>query len=299
MTPLIGLVLMFIALALALSYVLFGMHFPSRKRESGKGISLLVPFNSKEEIRIRTWEWLKEYWKHELPGVQIVIGHDHAEDLPFSKTTAVNDAAQRADGDIFVILDSDGYLPGSVIHHCAEEIREARKNDFPLWFVPYRNFFRLNQETSTKVLESSPEDPLRPLCPPPPEQIDRIEVKSSHGHWYGALIQIMPREAFELVGGMDPRFRNWGSEDISFMRAVDCLYGKHKTTKNCVFHLWHPRIGFTYLTRTWGEKYPPRRNELLGNRYRLAVGDRQRMADLVAEGFADSVREEEEHERGI
>jgi hypothetical protein len=82
---------------------------------------------------------------------------------------------------------------------------------------------------------------------------------------------------------MDPRFRGWGSEDVSFMRAVDCLYAPHKSTPNCVFHLWHPKIGTVWPTRRWEGQDEPRTNEHLGMRYRNAMGDRERMRALGSE----------------
>jgi predicted glycosyltransferase involved in capsule biosynthesis len=62
-------------------------------------------------------------------------------------------------------------------------------------------------------------------------------------HHYGALILIMPRAAFEAAGGMDERFRGWGAEDVSFVHAVDTLYGRHRTLDASAHHLFHQTLG--------------------------------------------------------
>ena len=56
-------------------------HHHHERREH---ISLLVPFRAADEERERIWHWLHEYWRHELPGAEIVRGRD--DDYPFSKT---------------------------------------------------------------------------------------------------------------------------------------------------------------------------------------------------------------------
>jgi len=182
-----------------------------------------------------------------LPEAEIRTGTDFS--VPFSKTTAVNNAASKASGDIYVIIDADCYMRPEPIIAAAKAIRMpvARTS-----FVAhsYRHFYRLTDEASRLVLKSDPGEPFRFSDPPAPWEIENID-SSSFGHWFGALIQIMPREAFELVGGMDERFHGWGGEDVAFMQALDTLYARHKTTDNEVLHLWHPNIGSAWHTRKW------------------------------------------------
>lgn len=270
--------------------------------ERGEGISFLVPFRPDNDIRDETWAWLKEHYHFLLPGSEIVVGVDDGCD-PFSKSMAVNDAASRARGDVFVIMDADCLISPGVIEECAKKIRRARgpirgrrrlrhhDEDLDLgrrhlWFVPYRRFWRLNKFFSRIIIDSDPRRDVR-IDEPPDESLLDSWTGVSSGHHWGALILIMPREAFELVGGMDPRFRSWGSEDVSFMWAVDTLYGKHRTSDNPVFHLWHPRHGGdTHVTRFW-KGGTAGQNNALAMRFRAALGDRARMRRLVDEGFAE------------
>ena len=277
----------------------------------GRGISLLVPFHSSSDNdqRVVNWRWLREYWEAHLPGAELVIGDD--TDVPFSKAVAMNRAAAQAKGDIFVLLDADCYVSPEVIVNCAGEIREARNEGHRLWFVPYRMFYRLTKESSNRVLISSPKNPLQ--FSTPPHETEVLDTASSQiGHWYGAMLQIMPREAFETVGGMDPRFRGWGGEDHAFMRAVDTLYWKHKATNNQVLHIWHPMISpegvqewVSWRDRMWVGQTSSGDNDALSGRYYGAHRDVARMRKLVEEGFEferrrieeRKCREREERER--
>jgi hypothetical protein len=251
-----------------------------RSNSQGKGITLLVPFRSDGDRRSQTWEWLRAYWQAWLPEAEIVEGHDGH--FPFCKTAAANEAFRRSGGDVVVILDADCYIDSEVILSCARQIRSARRRGRRLWFIPYRHFYRLTDQASLLVLSSAPEDPYRFSSPPPADDTEESSGQSV-GHWFGALIQIMPREAFVAAGGMDERFAGWGGEDISFMNAVDTLYARHRTTRNQTLHLWHPHIGTVHLEREWEGQAEPGSNNPLTTRYQGAFGRPDRMRALTRE----------------
>jgi len=256
----------------------------SRKR--GRGITLLIPFRPDTEYRVKVWEWLRRYWWNELPGAQMIMGDD--DSVPFCKTAAVNSAFSQSSGDIVVILDADCYLPGSVVLSCAASIRAARKAKKKMWYIPYRHFYRLTQLATVDILNTSPSHPLELGDPPPLWATEEVK-NSTYGHWFGALIQIMPREAFVAAGGMDERFRGWGGEDLAFMTAVDTLYAPHRTTPNGVMHLWHPTItGTKPWERMWAGQSVAGRNDMLATRYAEARGRSERMHRLTREPDAGS-----------
>jgi hypothetical protein len=257
-----------------------------RSRARGKGITLLVPFRSDGDRRSQTWEWLRMYWQAWLPEAEIVEGHD--EHVPFCKTAAVNSAFRRSGGDVVVILDADCYIDSEVILDCARRIRSARRRGRRMWFIPYRHFYRLTDQASLLVLSSAPEDPYRFASPPPPGDTEESSGQSV-GHWFGALIQVMPREAFEAAGGMDERFAGWGGEDVSFMIAVDTLYAKHRTTRNQVLHLWHEHIGTLHVDREWVGQAVAGSNNPLATRYQGARGRPDRMRALTRETGAGAL----------
>jgi hypothetical protein len=254
------------------------------KKDKGKGIALLVPFRADGNTRREDWLWLQRYWKKQLPQAKIIVADDGV--FPFGKSASVNAAARQARNcDIYAILDADAYLNPKVITDCARKIRQAKRKHRKLWYVPYRRFYRLTESATHNVLMSDPAKPLSATArPPAPADIDSLEG-SAFGHWFGALVQVMPREAFIAAGGMDERFRGWGGEDVSFMHAVDTLYAKHKTTNNAVYHLWHEKAGIVWSERRWEGQEVAGRNNDLAYKYSDRLGDRKRMLKLVREGI--------------
>jgi hypothetical protein len=252
-------------------------------RIRGYGISILVPFNSTEPNRVRNWHWIKRYIRCTLPGCQIVMGKDPQPELAFSKSSAVNDAASQADGDIYVILDADVFLSAKSILHCAREIRHARSKGWKLWFVPYRRMYRLTKETSDRMLNS-----WRPRFSPDKGTFANSGMflgspASRVGHWFGAMCQIVPAKGFVR---WDERFRGWGGEDGAAMFATDTLYAPHKTLPGQVLHLWHPvQTGPPsikgYRQRLWTGQTSARDNDALNDLYFKARGNRKLMLALI------------------
>jgi len=261
-------------------------------RVKGYGISILVPLHLDGSCKRReeNWDWLKRYWEKNLPGAEIIIGHDKdAGEIPFSKSVAVNDAAIRAHGDILVIVDADVYISVESVLHCAKEIRTATKRGNKLWFMPYRHLFRLTEQVSNKVIASDPLHPYAVSFPPAEWEFSNKaffqDIPASRvGHWYGAMIQIMSKSAFYEVGGWDPRFRGWGGEDHAAMVAMDTLYGPHKTIPSQVLHLWHPVLtvdGPNGKKRLWSNQRG--NNDVLSGRYYYSLGNYKRMRKLIDE----------------
>jgi len=243
-------------------------------------IILLVPFRADNPYRARVWQWLERYWQRELPEAELIVCTDDGK--PFCKTAALNRGFEKAKGDIIVLLDADCYIRGQVIRDCAGKIRSSRRRGIPLWYVPYRRLYRLSEAASKRLIASDPAGPIRFPDPPALDDVEHPETALS-GHWWGALIQIMPREAFAKAGGMDERFRGWGSEDVSFMHAVDTLYVKHKTSNNPVYHIWHPAItdAAKKFRRLWEYQQTAGSNDFLANTYHAARGDAEAMRKVV------------------
>lgn len=258
----------------------------------GAGISLLVPFrDDHEEGRADNWAWLLQYWQHTLPDAEIIIGDAPGE--PFSKTCAINAAFRQSSGDVLVLLDADCYIDASVILDCASEIRKGRGRipREPVWFIPYRHLFRLTRISTLYLIGSDASDPFQFSTPPEQDEVGPTNG-SGFGHWFGALIQIFPREAFETVHGMDARFRGWGGEDVAFVLALDTLFGVHRLSNNQVLTLWHSvqsKPGTNSdLLRLWEGQDDPRKNWKIAGKYRKALRDPQAMRKLIDEWVSDS-----------
>ena len=243
-------------------------------------ISLLIPFTTKNAERKAEFEWLLKYWKHELPDAEIIVGESHSR--VFCKGEALNHAVRKSTGKVLVVLDADAYISGRVIERCTNRILEEMQDH--LWYVPYRHLYRLKWEASKKIIASDPEHPLRLSSPPPLEDVENGK-QSNYGHRYGAMVMIFPREALDAVGGcFDERFKGWGGEDVALLRALDTLYGKHKTVNTDIIHLWHPVIGDSYKTRVWKGQKGSQPNANLAMAYHRATRKPEQMRTLVEAG---------------
>lgn len=244
-------------------------------------ISILIPFSSNNKDRKKNFQWLLDYWKHELPDAEIIVGKSHSK--IFCKNEALNNAVKKSTGKVLVILDADAYLPGHVINKCADRILEELDNH--LWYVPYHHLYRLTRSVSKTILSTNPKNPLRLPNHLPDCFIENVGHKSSYGNRYGAMIMMFPREALNAIGCFDERFKGWGGEDIALLRALDTLYGKHKITRNSIMHLWHPFIGDNYQTRVWEGQNVACSNSNLANRYHRATRIRSKMQVIVDEAM--------------
>lgn len=225
-----------------------------------------------------------------MPEAEIVLGDAPGE--PFSKTCAINAAYRASHGDVLVQLDADCYIDAAVILNCAREIRKGRDQTprEAVWFVPYRHLYRLTRVSTLYLTGSDPAEPFRFNSPP-----DDVDVGptngSDFGHWFGALIQIYPREAFEMVRGMDARFRGWGGEDVAFVLALDTLFGVHRMTSNQVLTLWHSvqsKPGTNpNLLRVWEGQDDPRKNWKTAGAYRKALRNPGAMRALIDQWVSD------------
>ncbi len=252
-------------------------HHHHKKRPK---ISLLIPFSSKDPIRRETFRWLLAYWKQELPDAEVVIGKSSSK--IFCKGEALNNAVRRSHGRVLVVLDADAYISGIFLEYCANLILEDLPNH--LWYVPYRSLYRLTPLATDLVISSDPADPFRIPNPPPPEFIENHGHTTKYGHRYGAMCMMFPREAYDILGCFDERFKGWGGEDVALLRALDTLWGKHKSLNAPIFHLWHPFIGDSYQTRKWVNQPHSNTNSRLAQEYHKSSRHPSKMRRLVDEG---------------
>lgn len=252
--------------------------FPKKKKPL---ISLLIPFSSKDPLRRRNFKWLLKYWRTELPEAEVVIGKSKGK--IFCKNEALNKAARKAKGEVLVILDADAYIDGSSLQECALSIKDSLAQGYPLWYVPYRNFYRLKPGITNAIIASDPSNPLKLSSPPDLNLVEDRGTKAKYGHRYGAMCMMFPREAYELIGNFDERFKGWGGEDVALLRMLDTVYGKHKTIDRDIHHLWHPIIGDSYDTRRWVGQDSGSVNWPLAKRYNRAIRQPSRMQEIVKE----------------
>jgi hypothetical protein len=230
-------------------------------------ISVLVPYTSTGEVwRDRAWDWVRSWLECYLPEAEIIVGTD--KNKPFSPARALNDAYSRAQGKYIMVLTSDAYVPVHLIRRCVDDMAQqpiGRKR----WFMPFTRRIEMTPEATEVVLASD----HMPSMDQPFED-----------SWSGlnGMCLILPRTAWDKVGGMDERFVGWGGEDQSFIRAVDTLWGPHKRLHGDALHFWHPRNGTG--SKVLFEGQTGHQTELF-DAYRRAYQRPEVMKKIVAEGM--------------
>ncbi|GAA4391703.1 glycosyltransferase [Tsukamurella soli] len=249
-------------------------------------VSFIVPFRDQDEYRTRVWEWLKVYWRTHMPDAEIVIGRDNSP--VFSKARAVNEGASRARGRVFVVMDADAWMDPDRLQDTVDKIDTAVQSGRKLWMMPYNHLYRLTLPATLEILDTDPKAPYWASSPPAPEWIEPDAMSGvNYGHQYGAMMMVLPTEAFFRVGGFDPRMKGWGVEDLAMLTSLDTLYAQHEVAQADILHLWHARPGagkrgIDHINRLWaGQAF--QMNHRLAQRYRAATGERAAMGGLVDE----------------
>jgi predicted glycosyltransferase involved in capsule biosynthesis len=219
--------------------------------------SALIPYIPDNGRRDYIWDHLQERYQRLMPLLEICTGSHNLGG--YCRAKAINNAYQKASGDVFIIVDSDVYFPDQLLDQIASLI-----NAYP-WIVPFEKGIRLTRDASDRLLENG----LPDWISLPPNEIDH-EVTS-----VGAFMNVVPRTCFEAVGGFDERFVDYGGEDEAFALALDTICGRHGRMGDIIYHLWHQPMQLT------PEYY--RVNFPLYRRYQEACGDVTKMWSIIHE----------------
>lgn len=233
-------------------------------------VSVLIPYAPAGEERQQVWEWIARRWHRAMPEAEIVVRSPDRVGDPglFSRAVALNRAAARATGDVFVLADADTAFDPAYVWAAA---RATAAGTAP-WVLPGR-YVRLSQRLTAEWTAQPP------ASPPPPSWTAEIEEE-----WPANVsgIVVLTRAAYAAAHGFDERFRGWGWEDGSFACALETLWGKPERVEGHVaWHLWHPRPPEHSI-------YGPHavEQQRLGQRYLRAAGDPAAMVALIEEQWA-------------
>lgn len=241
--------------------------------ETEVNVSVIVPFRDEPGTpRKKNWNWLKRRWKALYPGFELVIGED--DGMPFSKSAAVNDGYLKSSGELLIVCDADSFVEPQWMAPGIDAAL-AKQN----LVIPWCNSYRLRQEESEAILKLPAKTPEACNQASKDAAVDFKPAPAT-----AAMCFLIQRTAFEKVGGMDPRFRGWGSEDVAFAMACATLLEEFKIMVGEAWALWHPRPRNRNGngTRIWAED-EGERNKGLVFKYRDAFKNIPMMAKLCAE----------------
>lgn len=191
--------------------------------------TLVMPWWDNEcSIRRANFDWIMSRWEHFFGGkANLAVGCSN--EFPLERSVQRNELAKRYEDDVIVFADADTVFdPGLV----SKSVDKCKSGD--LWVIPYgeKRYHVLTQSASIRVLSRSPSSEVGE----PPRSDCEAQVTS----WAGCVV--VPRVAWESVGGYDERFTGWGHEDVAFRLALDYQWRKHdRIHGGYVMHLWHPR----------------------------------------------------------
>lgn len=155
-------------------------------------VSLCVPLAPDGPARERNWRFLRDRYETHFPKWEIVTS---AGPEPWSKGAALHSAVEASSGDRLVLADADLMVPFPALT-TALNLRVD-------WVMPYRYVYRLTDYGTQKVIRmTNLEENFK--SPPPNWQAERPMVAVQ-----GGGIEILTREAWEVSGGIDPRFEGW------------------------------------------------------------------------------------------
>lgn len=182
-------------------------------------VSVLVPYTSGDMWRERAWAFVKAKYESEHPDWELIEGSCEGE---WSKGAAVADAFDRASGDVVIVADADSYTDADTMRNAV-----AQTGDQHQWIVPHLKVFRLSIAGTRRVYRG---DPVH----------YGHTIREVYAGLPGGGITVLTRSAYAYVGGIDPRFKGWGGEDISFGWALETLCGPGGRLNGDLWHLWHP-----------------------------------------------------------
>lgn len=193
-------------------------------------ISLIVPFASDDPRRQRIFAWVIARWKHYMPDEwEVSLGMSDPED--FSRSAARNRAVERSHGEILVITDADTFCDIETVYDAIHEVLAQRAP----WVIAHTEYFSLSEPFTDDLLE----------------QVPWTHVSRPYGYNWSmksksqAGVLVVPRAAFDEIGGYDERFLGWGYEDNAFATQLDRKWGQHERVDGDMLHLWHePGLNF-------------------------------------------------------
>lgn len=228
-------------------------------------MDVLVPFRAGEDLaRDQAWQFVRAWYREQHPDCRLIVGECHPSE-PWSKGVAVARAFTHSTAPIVAVADADVLVTPGDLTGCVNAVGAGAA-----WAQPHNRVFRLSRAASAAVYRSTQRPQVRVLG-------NQALERRSHAAVPGGGLVVCARVTFESVGGPDPRFVDWGGDDVSWARALDTLAGRCARFDGPMWHFWHPRA-----PRRPGNR-ASRESEALAARYIDAYGNVAGMRELVDE----------------
>jgi hypothetical protein len=223
-------------------------------------VSLIVPWRGGDPLRQRLWDFCKQWWISHYPDFELI--ECDSEDEPFTRGRSINLGVAKSTKDILVLADAD-----TLVAHVDEAISHAGRGEWSIAY-PRGEYCALTEKATEALLQTDPAGQLRE----PKNEDCRERITSYSG------VVVLPRAAFESVGGFPHAFLGWGAEDVALMFALDTLWKPCVRATGWAVAPWHP-----HLEEDRFDQPHYRANDALCRRFEACYRNPSAMRDLVRE----------------
>lgn len=211
-------------------------------------LSIVIPHYNINSYRERNLSYTIGYYAIKMPDTPIVVVEQITPDVKefdresfikkypnlswetirtdttdFMKSALINKAVfQHTDSDYIAMIDNDCILRDASVD------KMIPSNDCSI-FIPYTSINFLGEGHTRRLIRNG--------------KFTQSKSKQElHISRYTGGINVFSRDTFELVGGFDESFVNWGAEDDAFHIKCKRLVGPIKRTERDIelLHIWHP-----------------------------------------------------------
>jgi hypothetical protein len=224
--------------------------------------TVVVPFSSEDSYRCRALAHVLHAL--ESQHLDAVWGGGVWFGDTWSKGNAVDDLVRGTYTEGIIVHDADVLVSEDALRRSMLAVEAGVP-----WSQPHGTVYRLSRG-STLTLYAHGLGEVRPM-------FQRALAHPAHPAPPAGGCVVLSRAAYEVSGGIDPRFDGFGGDDISWARALDTLVGPGVLLDAPMWHLFHPRT-----FRRPGNRGSPE-NEALAARYGDAAGDMVAMRHIVNE----------------
>ncbi len=178
--------------------------------------TVVIPFQSDDPLRLTACKHVLDYYRYEFPDWPVNVGRSPE---PFSRAQAINEGVKRARADIVVVNDGDTLVKPEHLRRAVEYAIGA-----PGLVYAYTRYRRLTR-FATEHLDTYKDAFYSDVG----WQMESAPSQS---------VVVIRRQDFDLIGGMDEQFVDWGYEDMEFAHRA-ARYAPVRRIPGDLYHIWH------------------------------------------------------------